>query len=721
MKKVININFHSRVIPIEETAYDILKQYVEKLRRHFANEEGGDEIVNDIENRFAELFSDKLKKGAVCITDGDVSEVIASMGNPEDFDQEESARAGQSRPADAATSFSQADTEDTARSLYRSENDKILGGVCGGLAVYLKIDPSIVRIIYALLSLGSFGFGLIIYFVLWAVLPVKSQSVNIRKRLYRNPDQRVIGGVASGLAAYFHIEVWIPRLIFALPFILALIHAIFHHFWFDFDGSSRFITGGFGGSLIVAYIILWIVVPEANTASEKLEMRGEKIDIESIKNTIKNDLGGFKQRASEIGAEVKQRAQEFGNEMKQKAPDIKANISNIRRSNGVAHAIGVLFRAFFLFIGICCAFGLIVLLIGLIFSGAGFMPLKNYFVHGFWEHLLAWATLILVICIPIIAMLTWFIRRIIGARSKSHHLGYVFGGLWVMGLICFFILFAMLTSKIRMRDGVADDLSLTSPTHGKMIVKVTEDRTTVYNREWFGIQWDNDAPFYNVNEDSIMMNTVRVSIEKSDDTAWHIRRERLSRGSSQEEAKGYASQIGFSIDQHDSLLYLPEGFAITPHQQFRNQQVLLMIQVPVGKKILIDGSVDEYRWFNVNINRNRRNWNIEVNDDEWSAGHPWESNVEYVMTDHGIEKTRYQETPEKAEQPERKEQPGKKEKAEKKETPENSDEDNNKTKDEPKDDGGYRYHRDKPSAKVENKEKTDSEGVSPLEIFSKWI
>src|SRR5450631_4043554 len=92
MKKIININFHSRVIPIEETAYDILRKYVESLKKHFAGEEGGDEIVNDIENRFAELFSDRLKKGATCITDADVEEIITSMGRPEDFDQDESTK-----------------------------------------------------------------------------------------------------------------------------------------------------------------------------------------------------------------------------------------------------------------------------------------------------------------------------------------------------------------------------------------------------------------------------------------------------------------------------------------------------------------------------------------------------------------------------------------------------------------------------------------------------
>ena len=89
MKKVININFQGRVIPIEETAYDILKQYIETLSKFFANEEGGDEIINDIEGRIAELFGESLKKGSTCITDDDVNAVIASIGKPEDFEGEE--------------------------------------------------------------------------------------------------------------------------------------------------------------------------------------------------------------------------------------------------------------------------------------------------------------------------------------------------------------------------------------------------------------------------------------------------------------------------------------------------------------------------------------------------------------------------------------------------------------------------------------------------------
>ncbi len=116
----------------------------------------------------------------------------------------------------------------------------------------------------------------------------------------------MIGGVASGLAAYFNIDIWIPRVIFSLPLILGTLTSLFRHAWFEFDGPV-FFTGGFGGTLFITYIILWIVFPEANTASEKLEMRGEKIDLDSIKNTIKRRLGRIQAESANVGAEMKRR------------------------------------------------------------------------------------------------------------------------------------------------------------------------------------------------------------------------------------------------------------------------------------------------------------------------------------------------------------------------------------------------------------------------------
>jgi phage shock protein PspC (stress-responsive transcriptional regulator) len=639
MKKIININFHSRVIPIEETAYDILRKYVESLKKHFASEEGGDEIVNDIENRFAELFSDRLKKGATCITDADVNEIISSMGRPEDFDQDENTGTNGNAGTHTSSASAEESAGDEPRRLYRSENDKMLGGVCGGLAAYLRIDPSVMRIIYAVLILASFGTALLVYAILWIALPPKSIATNIKKRLFRDPDHRVIGGVASGLAAYFNIEIWIPRVIFCLPLIAGTLASIFRHAWSDFEGPV-FFTGGFGGTLFITYIILWIVLPEAMTASEKLEMRGEKIDLGSIKNTIKSDLEGFRQKATVVGAEMKQKAEQFGGTVRDKSGNIRKEFSNVNiPRQGIGHAIGVLFKAFFLFISVIITFAIVVALIGVTFTGAGVLPLKNYFFQGFWQNIMVWGALVLFLLLPVIAMLTWLIRRIIGARSRNNYLGYTFGSLWTIGLICFIFTLASISRKFTARNGVSNEINITAPVNGRLIVKMADAKPEFYESDWVGDNWRHNGPFFDISYDSVVMSTVRIDVLKSDDSAWHMNLQKVSRGNTTAEALKTAEEINFDVVQNDSLLTLARGFSITPKQQFHNQQVLVLIKVPVGKKVYMATNLDEYHWFTINRNWKRKN-GLDV---EWdvSGDHEssWDSGVEYIMTEHGLERS----------------------------------------------------------------------------------
>jgi phage shock protein PspC (stress-responsive transcriptional regulator) len=658
MKKIININFHSRVIPIEETAYEILQEYIASLRRYFANEEGRDEIISDIENRFAELFSETLKKGAPCITDADVNGIIASMGRPEEFEGEAT------EPTTAATGAATADAAGGAgtggaqqqnwqyanehRRLYRAENDKILGGVCAGLANYLKIDPAIVRILFVLLTTG-WGAGVLVYIILWMVLPTRALPAVVRKRLYRNTDSKVIGGVASGLAAYFHIEVWIPRLVFCLPLIFGIASAIFSDVWFPWHhwGVHVVFADGIGGSLFVTYIVLWIVLPEAVTASEKLEMRGEKVDLESIKNTIKSDLQGFKGRATEVGAEMRERFQDMGSQWKQSAQNWSATEAGpaIRRTtNGFGHAIGVLFKAFFLFIAGVIAFALIMVLAALVFRGGGVLHIKAFILEGFWQNFLAWAAFFLFLVIPVIALLTWLIRRISGTRSRSHYLGYTFATLWVIGLFAAIVLCGMVLNNFRSRQHVEQAFQAEQPSGGKMVVRTLRPVNRYDDTDWwFDADWGRNAPFFPLDDDSVLVTTVRVRVLKSEDSSFHVNLVKISRGSSGAMARDLAGDIRFPISQQDSLLNLPQGFTLARGDKFRNQQVLILVSVPVGKRIQISSSVEDYTWFNIDPSRRHLHWDDE---DSWNHdldedipntnSYPWSANVEYRMTNTGL-------------------------------------------------------------------------------------
>lgn len=655
MKKIININFHSRVIPIEESAYEVLQQYIESLRRHFANEEGREEIISDIENRFAELFSETLKKGAACITDADVDAVIANMGRPEEFEGVDSAAAAPAGGSAAGGSQQQSASQpnwqyggEGGRRLYRADNDKILGGVCAGLANYLRLDPAVVRIIFALMTMG-WGAGVLLYIILWVVLPTKSLPTNVRKRLYRNSDDRVIGGVASGLAAYFHIDVWIPRLIFALPFIFSIITGIVRTAWWIHWNGPFFVTGGFGGTLFIAYIVLWIVLPEAVTASEKLEMRGEKVDLESIKNTIKSDLESFKGRAKEMGSEMQERFQQVGSQVRQntQAWATETGPAIRKTGSGLAHAVGVMFKAFFLFIAGCIAFSLIMALIGIAFRGDGLLHLKGYILEGFWQNFLAWSGFFLFLVIPVIALLTWLIRRISGTRSRSHYLGYSFATLWVLGLISIIVLGGMLMNNFRSRQHVQQTVELTQPQHGKLIVRALGNWNTYDDTDWwFDINWGRHSSFYNISEDSVLLTTVRVKLMKSEDSNYHVNVIKFSRGSSGNRARELAGRIQFNPTQGDSVLTLPRSFAITREDRFRNQQVRVEVYVPVGKKILVNSSIEDYHWFNFHPGRRHIHWddgsdwniNLDEDDNDYDT-YPYSTNVEYLMTNDKLVRT----------------------------------------------------------------------------------
>jgi phage shock protein PspC (stress-responsive transcriptional regulator) len=634
MKKVININFQGRVIPIEETAYDMLKQYVESLRVFFANEEGRDEIINDIEGRIAELFGESLKKGSTCITDIEVTNIINSMGRPEDFEAEEAKVHSQLGGETGKGTYSTAEPRTTTSRgrLYRNLNDKLLGGVCSGVASYLRVDPTIVRLLFAVITFGGFGLGFLIYIVLWIVLPSKPLDVNLKKRLYRNPDDRIIGGVAGGLGAYFNVQVWALRLIFALPLILGIISSIFQNAFYHFNPFPTIVFSSFGSTLFIIYIILWIVIPEANSATEKMEMRGEKVDLYSIKNSFKEEMEGLKKSAEKFGNEFKQKATEWGEEVKVTASErsqaFATEAAPIMRKTGsrFLNAIGILFKAFFLFISGIIVFALLMALLGIMIGGVSVFPLKNFLLQGFTQNFLAWTTLLLFLGVPVIAFITWIVRRVIGVKSKNKYIGFTFGGLWTIGLITAILLAASITNDFNTYAREKQDYTLVQPATGKMIVKVPEGNFKVYGK------WFNMDGLLSMTDDSIYLNRVRLRIVKSPDSAYHAYAVKSSNGGEEGEALNNAKAITYDVNQQDSLMYLSRGFALKKGTRFRNQGVIVTLQVPVGKRIEVDRSVSRrLNWFHMD-NRGG-DW-----DDEWDNNENWDSNVEYIMTVGGLER-----------------------------------------------------------------------------------
>ncbi len=653
MNKVININFQGRVIPIEEPAFEELKLYIESLRNHFINEEGKEEIINDIENRIAELFTEKLKAGqSTFISVEHVAAIIASIGRPEQFDDvtiEEnhtstsstsSTPSTPSTPQPSAGKFNP--SSEPRGSLYRNSNEKILGGVCSGLGAYLRIDTTIVRVLFAMLTVGSFGFGLVLYIVLWAILPERFMNhTAVTRKLYRDADQKVFGGVASGIAQYFNIAVWIPRLIFALPFILGAFEGLFH--WVHFRGA---ITLPFGTWFLI-YLILWIVVPKAVTASEKLEMKGEKVDLESIKNKVQDEMQGVKKNFTDNAGKWKEelgsKATEFGQEAKETARRFAGEAGPaIRRSGGGfgRFVVGVFkFIVFFIL-----AVFAIAMVAGLVALFAGFnmlLPLKDFAVNSSQIQTYAWATLILFIAVPIVALVQWLVRRIAGSKFKSPYIGLTFGVLWAFGWASLTMLVATVSKEFKRPGQLTSAVALVQPSSGRLKVEFKNAEGKYYPLD---LDWDdNDEQdryrssdvMLSANEDSVLLRNIRIKLEKSRDDSFHVTLIKRARSSSPRNAEIIAEQISYAVEQYDSILSLPDAFPITTKNKFHNQQVIVKIEVPVGKEIYVDGKANNLNWYSVRGGPNGLSINI---DDDYDDDNIWTSGVWYIMKETGIEK-----------------------------------------------------------------------------------
>ncbi len=620
MKQVININFQGRVVPIEVTAFEILKGYTESLSRYFANEEGKDEIINDIESRIGELFQERLKNGSTCITDDDVNAIIRSMGRPEDFETQETIGTASEKTrqtdSEAQSGPSTAyNTAETNRRLYRDENAKVIGGVCSGLANYFGIDVVVVRIIFVLLGIG-FGFGLITYIVLWIAVPstATTQIGAARKKLYRDSDDKIIAGVCSGIGNYFGINAWVPRVLFLLPFLSIITR------WSHVGDFPEILRVGFSPGALIVYIILWLVIPEAFTTTEKLEMKGEKVDMNSIKNSVVEEMKGVQQRAGKFTQEAQEKGKQFASEVGGAAK---------RGGRSLGDIIVLLFKIFAYFILGCIGFAFVMGLFALGIVAIGLFPIKDFVLTDGWQNLFAWGTLIFFIAAPIIGIITWIVRRIAKIKSNRKTMRLSFGALWLIGLFCFIALLVSVGRDFRSGNNLhEEEIALSNPSVNKLEITTVSPDKKFYRNRWFKME-----PFQAFDEDSVLVQNVSIHIVKSPNDSFRVTMLKMVNGRRKVYADTLASLIQYNAEQKDSLLIIDKGIPVTRKDKFRNQRIVLTIFVPVGKQIRVDRNVG---WggghMSVGPWSDNDYWDIDWEDIEEG----WDHDVDYIMKADGL-------------------------------------------------------------------------------------
>ena len=164
MKKTIQINLAGTIFNIDDDAYDVMRNYLNAVERQFMSGVEGREVMNDLETRMSELFTERLKPLRQVISIEDVREVLKVLGAPEDIGGRNGGGQRYSQPYSGNYGGAR-----RSRRMYRDGQDKSIGGVCSGLAYYFNTDPLLLRILFVV---GLFmGFGFLLYVVLWIAIP----------------------------------------------------------------------------------------------------------------------------------------------------------------------------------------------------------------------------------------------------------------------------------------------------------------------------------------------------------------------------------------------------------------------------------------------------------------------------------------------------------------------------------------------------------------------
>lgn len=557
MNKVVNINLNGIIISIDEIAYGKLKNYIDGLHRHFAGTEGAAEIISDIETRIAELLQLKISSAYTVIQSHDVEEVIGIMGNPWQMDEGEETH--QSSKHEEAN-FGSSNYHHQNKKLRRDSRSKILGGVCTGIGNYLNVDAVFIRALF-LIALFIFGSGVLVYLLLWIAIPqAKPEDMpefneGHNKRLFRNEEEKMLGGVCAGAGDYFGIDaVWLR-----LAFLVALF---------------------FYGSGILLYVILWAIIPKAVTAAQKLQMKGEPIDVNNIERVIRNTFGNTNKPAKGVLANI---VSMFGQ-----------LFSFLFKTAGKIFGLFLLFIVLAVIVACCFA---------LFYEQEKFSMIISTFTID--NEVLTYAKWGIGCFITSFVLGLIFIayRLLAGKQIRLRYMGLINTALFIIGAICISIAGVKYSSLIKSEQQViernfiyptADTLyfDVTPADVDDEVITIQSSRKRKHWRRYrarkgykdISIIFENGSHFPFINS-----QLVRIKPSLTDSIEVKIKKE--ARGSETKEAAKIASAINYKVRAEGNKLWFDRGILINREKGYRYQQAEVTLSIPVGTVVIMNERV----------------------------------------------------------------------------------------------------------------------------------
>ena len=487
MNKTVNINLGGMFFHIDEDAYQKLTHYFDAIKRSLSNSSGQDEIIKDIEMRVSELLTEKQKTDKHVVGLKDVDEVIAVMGQPEDY------RIDDEGTENTSTNFS---------------------------------------------------------------------STSKPRKLYRDKDNGMVGGVLAGLGHYFGIDkVWLRI------FLLIL-----------------FFAWGIG---LMAYIILWIVMPEAKTTAEKLEMTGEPVTISNIEKKVREEFEAVSEKFKNVNYD------EMGNRVKTGAEKIGSSFGDF--------IIAVL-RVFSKFLGVILIiiglFILTALFVGVFTLGTSsviHMPWRDFIEAGNFSDYPVWTFGLLMffaVGIP------FFFLSLLGFKLLSPNLKSI-GNIAKYTLLAIWLISVSLAIAIGIKQATAFAVDGRVVQKVTINLKLTDTLHVKFKHNDYFAKSINEHNEYKITLDStgndvIYSNNVSFRIAKTDVKLAYIQIEREAKGENLFEAKKRAEKIKYAYKIIGNQLILDNYLLTELKEKFRDQEVEITLFLPKETLFKTDSSVQNY-------------------------------------------------------------------------------------------------------------------------------
>ncbi|EKT3966643.1 PspC domain-containing protein [Flavobacterium psychrophilum] len=524
MNKTVNMNLGGFFFHIDEDAYQKLNRYFDAIKKSLSSD-GREEIMNDIESRVSELFSEKLTGAKQVISLKEVDDVIAVMGQPEDYKIEDEA------PRQPNYNYASSGS----RKLYRDKENGIIGGVLAGLGYYFGIDKVWLRLIMLVLLL-SFGTGFLLY------------------------------------------------------------------------------------------IILWIVMPEAVTTTEKLEMQGEPINISNIEKKVKEEFENlsekfknadvnFKDGMDTVSEKVKIFSNDFSDKMKSNSSRVGSNLGDV-----IISILGIFAKflgALIVMVASISLLGFFVASIVMLFSST--MPdsfALNYISTPIGLETPLWIQgilFLLVFGIPFFFLLILGLKLLVtNLKSIGSIAKYSLLSLWIIALAILIALGIKEATQLAFDGKVVQKQSINISPTDTLFVKFK-------NNDFYSKDIDNHDDFRLMQDEHgkeiVYSNNVSIEIMPTDEKLPYLQIEKLANGKTPDEAQKRAEKIIYNLKIEGNKLILDNYLLHNVKNRFRDQRVALFLYLPKGTYLKPDSSLRRYE----ETNGDYFSWNPESKNDVYKV------------------------------------------------------------------------------------------------------